>query len=45
MITTSSGEKTHHSPFFSFFEALLKKNLIFSSDSQDSVICTYNLIL
>jgi len=32
--------------FFFFFEALLKKkNLIFSSDSQDSVICTYNLIL
>lgn len=43
MIVASVGRKTHHSTIF--LKALLKNNPLLSNDSQDSVLCTYNLIL
>lgn len=39
------GGKHTTALFFFFLEALLKNNPLLSSDGQDSVICTYNLIL
>lgn len=43
MITAPIGRKTHHCAIF--FKSCVKNNPLLNSDSQDSVICMYNLIL